>query len=129
MSIADWLGRTLFLIVSGLATFALIQAIASLSATTPVGAGEGATGNSVSMPVPSAPDAPLLTDGRAGDEDAAPTPPSPGERPVAMSGAARDGAIERIARLLETLTYAVLALTGFVAAGVLVLLRLTAGRG
>ncbi|WP_066549882.1 MULTISPECIES: hypothetical protein [unclassified Sphingomonas] len=127
MSIADWLGRTLFLIVSGLATFALIQAIASLSATTPVGAGEGAADNSVSMPVPSAPDAPLLTDGRAGDEGAAPTPP--GERPVAMSGAARDGAIERIARLLETLTYAVLALTGFVAAGVLVLLRLTASRG
>ncbi|MFZ3484314.1 hypothetical protein [Sphingomonas sp. 3-13AW] len=121
MSLADRLGRVAMLVLSGLSTLALIGALATLShgPVTP-------PGSIASRAVP--PDGIPPVDPRqesfAGVE---PTPMGKVTPDVAQAIAQRETAVadNRIAESLETLAYAVLALAGFAAAGLLVLLRIT----
>ena len=121
----DWLGRTLLLILSGLATFAILASLESASR------GNG-TLRSGLPPMESAPDqraAPpeMARDAQAPQGDSAPTPLPGGQagQRVAVPGAAPAQDMG-VAQLLEALTYAVLALAGFAAAILIVLLRITA---
>lgn len=120
----DWLGRAALLILSGLATMALIASIASVSNIGPV------------EPVDRTPRPPA----EAVFETTPPDPerPSPAQPEPAAPDATGTGSValadeppedtgnQAIARALESLTWAVLALAGFVAAILLVLLRITA---
>ena len=121
----DWLGRTLLLILSGLATFAILASLESASR------GNGTLRSGMS-PMESAPDrqtaAPeLARDAQAprGDSTPAPMPGGQAGQRVAVPGAAPVQDMG-VAQLLEALTYAVLALAGFAAAILIVLLRVTA---
>ena len=118
----DWFGRVGLLVLSGLATLALIGSV--MSATSGPGTTRADEAMSRQMPV--------------ADRDPAPQKVRPAT-PPRFEGVADDGATvvaSRAApqprddrerdRWLRALTYAVLALTGFVAAGLLVLLRITA---
>lgn len=119
----DWLGRTMLLILSGLATFAILASLESASR------GNG-TLRSGMPPAESAPDPrappPEAVREALGPSDAKPGTPIPDGQParrvVAPGAAAQDAG----AQLLEALTYAVLALAGFAAAILIVLLRITA---
>lgn len=108
MRALDWIGRTLLLILSGFATLSLIGAIAQVADIVP--------------------DAPVSMLDRSAD----PVPTPDGQVVVAsepsaqVAVAAPPPAEDAVARWLEALVYAVLALAGFAAAGVVVLLRLTA---
>lgn len=122
MKVFDWLGRTLLLVMAGLATLSIIASVASVS---------NIHGTSSSRPG---------SDSVAEQFEVPPSPPiEPGERadtdaPVASADEygvlttlpATDAEDDEIARWLESLTYAVLALAGFMAAALLVLLRITA---
>lgn len=109
MRAIDWLGRVLLLVLSGTATLSLVGAIVETTSTRP-------------LPVERA------ADRRVGTS----APPSDG--PVIRMPAGPGDAIEPVAttpdherdRWLRALTYAVTALAGFAAAGVVVLLRITA---
>ncbi|MEG3149321.1 hypothetical protein U1769_05430 [Sphingomonas sp. ZT3P38] len=119
----DWLGRTMLLILSGLATFAILASLESASR------GNG-TLRSGMPPAESAPDPrappPEAVREALGPRARMPGTPIPAGQPaqrVAVPGAAAQDAG---AQLLEALTYAVLALAGFAAAILIVLLRITA---
>jgi hypothetical protein len=112
----DWIGRVLLLVLSGFATLSLIGAIAQVADT--------AADRALSPP-------PVETVEREAVPlpDAVPLPPQ-ADDPVATESATIAAAPPRpdaaIARWLQALVYAVMALAGFVAAGVIVLLRITA---
>ena len=117
----DWAARTLLLILSGLSTFAIIMAL--------MAAGEirgGAQPRAERTPVagmnltePSA--NPVELGAEPGMNLTDPATAGPGEPQLVQVPKPRDP----IERWLEALTYAVLALAGFAAAGLLVLLRIT----
>jgi len=116
----DWIGRTLLLILAGLSTFAVI---ASLMAASVVDIGS---------PPPGSSGGEVAQRGDQPDTDRALSPRSAGS--VEPSDQA-DGDLVRVpasperpdplAHWLEALTWAVLALAGFAAAALLVLLRIT----
>ena len=121
----DWLGRTLLLILSGLATFAILASLESASR------GNGTLGRRVapmeSAPDPRAPPPEAVRGALTSSGDTTPTPtPVPagqtGQRMAVPATAVQDAGV---AQLLEALTYAVLALAGFAAAILIVLLRTT----
>jgi len=119
----DWLGRTMLLILSGLATFAILASLESASR------GNG-TLRSGMPPVESAPDPrappPEAVREALGLRDAKPGTPIPAGEPTQRVAAPGTAAQDAGAQLLEALTYAVLALAGFAAAILIVLLRITA---
>jgi hypothetical protein len=121
MTMADRLGRLAMLVLSGLSTLALIGALATLShgPVTPPGSTA-----SRAVPPEGIPPVDPRQDSFAGVE---PTPMGKVTPEVAQAIAQRETAAadSRIAESLETLAYAVLALAGFAAAGLLVLLRIT----
>ncbi|MAW99299.1 MAG: hypothetical protein CMN72_06525 [Sphingomonas sp.] len=119
----DWLGRTLLLILSGLATFAVLL---SLQSASQVDMGERTANAPVSAPSPDTPDS-AEGGGRQLNRESqpygdAPAPSPPGE-PAQIRGPA--GPERETAKWLRAATYALLALTGFVAAGLIVLLKIT----
>ncbi|WP_448501619.1 hypothetical protein [Sphingomonas sp.] len=118
MKALDWLGRVMLLVLSGFATLSLIGAIAQVADT--------AADRALS---PSPP-----TVERTGREALSPLempPPEQARDPaigenMAVAPGSQPHADEAVARWLQALVYAVMALAGFVAAGVIVLLRITA---
>jgi len=120
----DWIGRTLLLILSGLATFAVLL---SLQSASQIG-GESRTGNAPFSADPGA--AGSEVDGAARQLDRetqpsrAPLPTSPTAETTQISAAAAPA--PETGKWLRAITYALLALAGFAAAGLLVLLRITA---
>jgi hypothetical protein len=109
----DWIGRVLLLVLSGFATLSLIGAIAQVADT--------AADRALSPPPPM-----VETAGREAmpPSDVARDPATGDDTAVVPGG--RPRADEAVARWLQALVYAVMALAGFVAAGVIVLLRITA---
>lgn len=122
MRVLDWLGRTLLLVMAGLATLSIIASVASVSnihGSTPSRPGGETVAERFDMPEtpPVEPSERVSSDAPVGEREAEGVL-------TAMSAAdAQDG---EIARWLESLTYAVLALAGFMAAALIVLLRITA---
>jgi hypothetical protein len=121
----DWVGRTLLLVLSGLATFAILASLESTSR------GNGTLRSGV-PPMESAPDQRTTppemareTQASQGDSTPIPMPSGQASQRVAAPGAAPVQDMG-VAQLLEGLTYAVLALAGFAAAILIVLLRITA---
>lgn len=122
MRVFDWLGRTLLLVMAGLATLSIIASVASVSnihGSTPSRPGGETVAERFDMPEtpPVEPSERVSSDAPVGERE--------DDRVLAALSAAdvQDG---EIARWLESLTYAVLALAGFMAAALLVLLRITA---
>ncbi|TKD52886.1 hypothetical protein [Sphingomonas baiyangensis] len=120
VKLLDFLGRIALLVLSGSATLALIGAIAQVAETAP---GVPPPGERIAIeaaapdriePEPRFPDAP--------GEDMAPAPPLD----AALVSAGQAAADRETARWLEALTYAVMALAGFAAAALLMLLRIAA---
>jgi hypothetical protein len=108
----DWIGRVLLLVLSGFATLSLIGAIAQVADT----AADRALSPSPMVETAgreAMPPSDVARDLATGDDTAV----VPGGQPRAD---------EAVARWLQALVYAVMALAGFVAAGVIVLLRITA---
>lgn len=125
MRVLDWLGRTLLLVMAGLATLSIVASVASVSnihGTAP----DRADMRSIAEPT----QAPQPEPGERADpgERASPTDPvaADDQSGVLAALSAADAEDAEIARWLESLTYAVLALAGFMAAALLVLLRITA---
>ncbi|MFA6116585.1 MAG: hypothetical protein WC729_21490 [Sphingomonas sp.] len=118
----DWIGRTLLLVLSGLATFAILASLESASR------GNGTLRNGM-PPMESAPDPrappPDAVREALGSSDARPGTPTPAGQPVQRVAVPGTSAQDAGAQLLEALTYAVLALAGFAAAILIVLLRIT----
>lgn len=124
MKALDWLARLVLLIVSALATLALVGSLASVS-NTPLGQAFPGGGTDTQAeareqfverePVELAP---------RGDEPRAADPQGALPRAVAVQ---REGA--DVGRWLKALTYAVLALAGFAAAALVVLVRIAAHLG
>ncbi len=119
MRIFDWLGRTLLLVMAGLATLSIIASVASVS---------NIHGTSPSRPgSETAAERSDVTERLPVERDAGAPPVAPGAETAEMTApSAADAQDGEIARWLESLTYAVLALAGFMAAALLVLLRITA---
>ncbi len=119
MRVVDWLARTTMLVLAALATLALIGSLASVS-NSPIGdAFPGQVATPVEPPTGARPataasDPSIVEPGQGTvtieTAVAAPAPVTPPER--------------EIARWLKALTYAVLALAVFAAAGVVALLRI-----
>lgn len=120
MKVIDWIGRTLLLVMAGLATLSIVASVASVSnihGTSPDRTGTHSSAERTEAPQPVEPgERASPTDRVAADDEA-------GVLAAISAADARDG---EIARWLESLTYAVLALAGFMAAALLVLLRITA---
>jgi len=121
----DWIGRTLLLVLSGLATFAILASLESTSR------GNGTLRSGV-PPMESAPGQRTMPpdmqpEARSPQSDSTPVTLSGGRagQRVAVPGAAPVQDLG-VAQLLEALTYAVLALAGFAVAILIVLLRITA---
>ena len=122
MKVFDWLGRTLLLVMAGLATLSIIASVASVSnihGTTPSRPGSDSVAERFEVP-----SSPPIEPGERADTDAPVA--SADEDGVLTTISATDAEDDEIARWLESLTYAVLALAGFMAAALLVLLRITA---
>jgi hypothetical protein len=119
----DWIGRTLLLVLSGLATFAILASLESASR------GNGTLRSGMppmeSTPDPRAPPPDAVREA-LGPSDARPGTPIPAGQPVQRVAVPATSAQDAGAQLLEALTYAVLALAGFAAAILIVLLRITA---
>lgn len=132
MKALDSLSRFLFLVLSGLATFAILASIntalnnvrrESMGMIAPVARDTGAPAQDTMVDAPpGAPDAPPR------GVSASPKTGTGRFVPVDMEARAEsDNSLREVARWIEALTYAVLALAGFVAAGVVVLLRIAFG--
>jgi len=118
----DWLGRTLLLVMAGLATLSIVASVASVSnihGSTPSRSGSETVGDRFETPEtpPVEPRERVSSEAPIGESEA------DGVLAALSAADAQDG---EIARWLESLTYAVLALAGFMAAALLVLLRITA---
>ena len=122
----DWLGRVAFLVLSGLASFAILI---SLSTAIQTGADRNRAAQSAEQrSAPDYPDRPdpaasptLVAENNTLDEKT--------EARIRAMETRQSTAVavqQERSKWLEALTYAVLALTGFVAAGVIVMLRITA---
>ncbi len=118
-TIFDWIARTAMLAMAGLVTLSILGAIAAM--TNDPGTGFSA-GNR-----------PSIEAGPADERQAAPAPPAPeqgnatGAAPAGSGGgtvvAARPAEAEKVDRWLEAIAYALLALAGVGALGVLMLWR------
>lgn len=124
----DWVGRTLLLILSGLATFALFASFTTISSgpdrTPPRPQPGEATAPEtapIGRPAP-------IEQRRTIDRDSPVAAGEGGAEPIA-GAIAVPRAPDAVARWLEALTYATLALAGFVAAGLIVLLRIAGHLG
>jgi hypothetical protein len=121
MRALDWLGRVALLVLSVLATLSLVGSLASVSGGRLGDAVPGRVGRPMPVVEEAFGPAPLETGEAAGvpnsGNDTAPAGAVAIERPRTE---------DEIARWLKALTYAVLALAGFAAAGLLALLRITA---
>lgn len=117
----DWAARTLLLILSGLSTFAIIMAL--MAAGEIRGGAQPGTEPSpaagMNLTEPSA--NPVEPEAEPGANVTGPAATEPAQPRLIQMPRPRDP----IERWLEALTYAVLALAGFAAAGLLVLLRIT----
>ncbi|URW75225.1 hypothetical protein M9980_11835 [Sphingomonas donggukensis] len=123
MKIVDWLARTMMLVLASMATLALIGSLASVSNTNLRDAFPGA----VERPEPggameSQPTAP------AAPPSADPSSAQAGQ-PVRVAAPPPADRTDEIARWLKALTYAVLALAAFAAAGVVALARIAGHLG
>jgi len=124
----DWIGRTLLLVLSGLATFAILASLESASR------GNGTLRDPVTQTSAANPQTPagepVQTQVQDNDRAAVPAAQEPMQNitgPVALPTPAPAPVQDAgVAKLLEALTYAVLALAGFAAAILIVLLRITA---
>jgi hypothetical protein len=103
----DWLGRVSLLVLSGTATLSLIGAIAEVAHIGEAPAPSSSTQAVMVEPMPLPPGATV-------------------ERTRVEPGVAAPMPDREAVRWLQALTYAVTALAGFAAAGVIVLLRMTA---
>jgi|GEM_PF-2801038 len=119
----DWIGRTLLLVLSGLATFAILASLESASRGN--GTLRSATQPTGSVPDPRAPPPEAVREA-LGPSDARPGPSATAGPTVERIAVPNRPAQDAGAQLLEALTYAVLALAGFAAAILIVLLRITA---
>ena len=122
MKVFDWLGRTLLLVMAGLATLSIIASVASVSNIH--GTSSSRPGSDSVAERFEVPPAPPIEPGERADTDAPVA--SADEDGILTTLPATDAENDEIARWLESLTYAVLALAGFMAAALLVLLRITA---
>jgi hypothetical protein len=113
VKLASATGRIALLVLSGSATLSLIGAIAETANT-----GPGGMAPTVSRPMPLQPPSDSQTGSTAPAPDQTREP-----RPVEPGAASPQGEVER---WLRALTYAVTALAGFAAAGLIVLLRIAA---
>ncbi len=129
MRAVDWIGRTLLLILAGLATLSILASLHSASKLPPgwqadrqaaVGDRGTAADPGSSSGGSLAPRATGVAEPASALEDGL----APGAEIVVPVGA-ESAAADRIAQWLEALTYAVLALAGFAAAGLIVLLRIS----
>ncbi|UIJ45687.1 hypothetical protein LZK98_01615 [Sphingomonas cannabina] len=121
MKALDWLGRVALLVLSVLATLSLVGSLASVSGGRLGDAVPGRVGAPMPVVEEASRPAPLETGGASGVPDLV-----DGTAPTGTVAAERPRAEDEIARWLKALTYAVLALAGFAAAGLLALLRITA---
>jgi hypothetical protein len=124
---ADWIGRTLFLILAGLATYSMLLSILSISAEIRHSATPGAPDAPVTRerPVrPATPERPIDPTRIVPDAKRQSAGTASGE-PV-IAAAMPDMADDDLRRWAEALTWAVLALAGFAAATMIVLLKITA---
>lgn len=122
MRVFDWLGRTLLLVMAGLATLSIVASVASVSnihGTSPQRAGGETVAERFEVP-----ETPPIEPAESASRDA--PIESAEENGVLAAISAADPQDGEIARWLESLTYAVLALAVFMAAALLVLLRITA---
>ncbi len=122
MRVFDWLGRTLLLVMAGLATLSIVASVASVSnihGSTPSRSGSETVAERFATPETP----PVEPRERVSSETAVGESEDEGVLAALSAADAQDG---EIARWLESLTYAVLALAGFMAAALLVLLRITA---
>lgn len=120
MKVADWLARTVMLVLAALATLALIGSLASVS-NSPIGdAFPGAEAETAFTTPPRPPSDPRIVEPGTGvmTVEATPTTPVPPLAPTPQTPAERE-----TVRWLRALTYAVLALAVFAAAGVIALVR------
>jgi hypothetical protein len=124
MSFFEWLGRVIMLVLAGMITLSIISALAAISSTTvPQQLGI----ERVPQPVPPAEEDVIRTPRPAprpaprpdGGEQGAPT--TPGGEMVAAPAPPKPA---DLARWLEAITYALLALAGLAALGCLLLWRL-----
>ncbi len=122
-STIDWFMRLVMLVLASLATLALIGSFASMSYQPLGDAFPGRMAMRDPAPAPSntaAENVEAVTAGEAGNVTAA-----AGESgTIAAAPQALERETEEIARWLKALTYAVLALAGFAAAGVIALARI-----
>jgi hypothetical protein len=122
-TIFDWIMRTAMLVMAGLVTLSILGAIATMTS----GPGTGFTGG----------DRPLIEPQPARERDAAPASPAPatpgeGNAAITAAGQGQGGTIvaapppgeDKVARWLEAIAYALLALVGMGALGVLMLLNI-----
>lgn len=127
---ADWIGRTLFLILSGLATYSMLLSILSISADIRQSATPGVPDGPVTNERPLRP---VTPERPIGPTRIVPAPGEPRDanNPQPTGQAVSDGTASAMAddemrRWAEALTWAVLALAGFAAAIIVVLLKITA---
>lgn len=118
---ADWLGRIGALALAGMVTLSLIGAIAAI----PSGSFEGRMGlERIEHPAPVPPDQPRPERVELRPEQTQPNAMSGGRAtPIAVSAAPERA---DVARWLEAITYALLALAGLMALAVLLLWRMLA---
>ena len=121
MKALDWLGRVALLVLSVLATLSLVGSLASVSGGR---LGDAVPGR-VGAPMPVVEEASSPAQLEAEETSGAPNLRN-NTAPGGTVAVERPRAEDEIARWLKALTYAVLALAGFAAAGVLALLRITA---
>ncbi len=118
MTIFDWIARTAMLAMAGLVTLSILGAIAAMTNDPGTGFAAG--------------DRPLIEAERAREREAARAPSGPEEGNAAAAAApsgsrgstivaARTAPEDRVARWLEAIAYALLALAGVGALGVLML--------
>jgi hypothetical protein len=120
----DWIGRTLLLVLSGLATFALFASFTTITSSvdpTPPRPRVTEVTPADTAPEPAAPP----TERRVPEPEAPEAEAQGTSTLMTAESAAVAAQTGGIARWLEALTYAVLALAGFAAAGLVVLLRIT----
>jgi len=116
-TIFDWIARTAMLVMAGLVTLSILGSIAAMTNDPGVGLAGG--------------DRPLVGAQPAAEREASPAPPlpeqddraaaAPAGREGAAATAARPAGEDEQARWLEAITYALLAIAGVGAIGVLML--------
>lgn len=121
----SWAARTAMLVLSLLATFALIESIASISRTAGLGVPGIAPRPAATATVSSGESARL--DSSSGPSIRETAPPETGDiRADAPATAASSAPRDREAQWLEAIAYALLGIAALLAVGVIGLMRLTA---